>query len=138
MGNLAGLQRRVLPHRNSTKVKEIPAIFPKRTDLPVHYPSVWFGHSPPRVYKGGQRSETQAHSTSKGYSDPSVPRRLITESPVPGNLPTTYPDPLGPLPRVRVGGKHEEVRIDSPAGLQFHRLLVRPIDRSGGLHSSRN
>ena len=69
VGNVAGNQRRVLSHPNRTMVKEI---FPKWGDLPVHCPPIWFGHSPPRVYKSGQGSKT--HSTSKGYSDPSVPR----------------------------------------------------------------
>ena len=72
VGNLAELQQCVLSHPHPTKVKKIPAFFPKRTDLPVHCPPVWSGNSPPRVYKSGQGSE--AHSTSKGYSDPPVPR----------------------------------------------------------------
>ena len=54
---------------------------------------------------------------------------------MPGNLPTTYPDPLGALPAVRVGGKHEKVRIDPSAGLQFRRLPIQPVDRSGSTHS---
>ena len=52
-----------------------------------------------------------------------------------GNLPTTYPDPLGPLPAVRVGCKHEKVRTNPTTGLQFRRLPVRPGDRSGPTHS---
>ena len=50
---------------------------------------------------------------------------------MPGNLPTRYPDPLVPLPRVGLGGKLEEVRVDSSAGFQLRRLAVRPEDRSG-------
>ena len=50
---------------------------------------------------------------------------------MPGNLPTTYPDPLGPLPRVGLGGKHEEVGVDSSTGFQLRRLPVRPEDQSG-------
>ena len=34
----------------------------------------------------------------------------VVESPVPGNLPTTHPDSFGPLPAIRVGGKHEKIR----------------------------
>ena len=49
---------------------------------------------------------------------------------VPGNLPTTYPDPLGPVPRARVGSINEEVTTDTSAGFQFHRLPVHPIDWS--------
>ena len=56
---------------------------------------------------------------------------------MPGNLPTTYPDPLGPLPRVRVGSKHEEIRVDTTTGLQFRRLPVRPIDRLSPAHSGK-
>ena len=56
---------------------------------------------------------------------------------MPGNLPTTYPDPLGPLPRVRVGGKHEEIRVDSTTGLQFRRLPFRPFDRLCPPHSGK-
>ena len=52
-----------------------------------------------------------------------------------GNLPTTYPDPLGPLPTIRVGCKHKKIRTNPPTGLQFRRLPVQPGDRSGPTHS---
>ena len=113
----------------------MPAFLPKRADLSVHCPPVWVGHSSTRVHKSGQRSET--HSTGWGHPDPPVHRRLVTESPVPGNLPTTFPDPLGPLLRVRVGSKHEEIRVDTTTGLQFRRLPVRPSDRSSIAHSGK-
>ena len=74
------------------------------------------------IHQSGQAG--QADGSSKGYQDPPVPRRLVVESPLPGNLPTTYPDPLGPLPRVGLGSKHEEIRTDSSTGFQFHRLPV--------------
>ena len=96
VGNIAGLQRRILSHPNSTKVKEIPAFLSEGADFSVHCPPVWAGHRPTRVFKSGKRGET--HSTGKGYPDPPVPRQLVAESPVSGNLPTTYSDPLGPLP----------------------------------------
>ena len=47
-------------------------------------------------------------------------------SPFPGNLPLKYPDPLGPLLAVRVGGKYDQVRISSQTGFQFRRLPFRP------------
>ena len=47
----------------------------------------------------------------------------------------TYQGPLGPLPTVRVGSKHEKIRVQTPAGLQFCRLPIRPVDRSGPYHS---
>ena len=61
---------------------------------------------------------------------PPVPRRLVVESLVPGNLPTTYPDPLGSLPRVGLGSEHEEIGTDSSTGFQFRRLPVQAGDRS--------
>ena len=67
MGNLTGFQRCLLPHSNPSKVKKVSEILPKRSDLSVHCPSFWFGHSSLGVYKGGQGSE--AHSTGQGYLD---------------------------------------------------------------------
>ena len=119
MGDLAGLQRCLLPYPHSTEFEKVSEVLPKQV-----------GHS---FYKGGQGGKT--HSTSQGYPDAPVPRQLVTESPLPGNLPTIYPDPLGPLPTVRVGSKHKKIGIDSTAGLQFCRLLVRSVDRSGPTHS---
>ena len=102
----------------------------KRSDLSAHCSSFWFGHSSLGVYKGGQGS--QVHSTSQGYPDPPVPRRLVTESPLPGNLPTTYPDPLGPLLRVGLDSKYEEVRtkpqqIFNFVGYRFNLLTGRVL-----------
>ena len=54
---------------------------------------------------------------------------------MPGNLPTTYPDLLGSLPRVGLDGKHEKVRTDTSTSFQFRRLPVQPVDRSGFAHS---
>ena len=124
MGNLAGLQQCIFPHSDQPKVKKVSRVLPEQPNLPIHSSPFWFGHSSPRVYKGGQRSETDG--AGQGYLDPPVPRRLVAESPVPGNLPTRYPDPLGPLPKVRLGSQHEEISVGSPANFQFRRLPVRP------------
>ena len=56
-------------------------------------------------------------------------------SPFPGNLPTAYLDPLGPMSRAGLTGKHAKVGTGSPTGLQLRRLPVRPVDRSGLTHS---
>ena len=53
---------------------------------------------------------------------------------MPGNLPTKYPDPLGPLPRIRLGGQLGEVRTGTPASVQFRRLPVRSPDGTGSTH----
>ena len=110
-----------------TKVKEVSEVFPQWSNLPIHCSSIRVGHSPSRVYKDGQGDKV--NGPDLGYPDPPVPRQMVNESPVPGNLATTYPDPLGPVPRVRVGGQYEEVRVGPTTGLQFCRLPFRTIDR---------
>ena len=133
VGHFAGLQRRLLPHPHSPKIKKVSQVLPVSANFPVHSPAIRTGHSSPGVYQGGQRSET--HGSSEGYQDPPVPRRLVTESPFPGNLPTTYPDPLGPMSAVRLGSKYDQIRVSSQTGLQFCRLPVRPDHRPGSTHS---
>ena len=123
-GHVARLQRRLLPHPNCTKVKKVSQVLPVPTDFPVHSPAIRTGNSSPGVYQGGKRSET--YGSSEGYQDPPVPRRLVTESPFPGNLPTTYPDPLGPMSAVILGSIYDQIRVSSQTGLQFRRLLVLP------------
>ena len=133
VGHIAGFQQRILPYPNCPQVKKVSQVFPVPSNFSVHSPTIWVGHGSTRVHQGGQRSET--HGSSKGYQDPPVPRRLVTESPFARNLPTTYPDPLGPMSAVRLGSKHEQVRVSSQAGLQFCRLPVRPDHQAGASHS---
>ena len=90
------------------------------------------GHGSLGIYQGGQRGEIDG--SDKGYKNPPVPRRLVAQSPVPGNLPTKYPDPLGPVPRIRLGSQHEKVRTGTPASVQFRRLPVRSPDGTGFTH----
>ena len=72
-------------------------VFPVQSNFPIYSSSFLSGRSSPRVYQGGKGSET--YGSGKGYPDPPVPRRLVAESPVPGNLPTTYPDPPELIPQ---------------------------------------
>ena len=67
-----------------------------KINIPVHFPSLGFGNGPVGIHQSGQGG--QADGESQGYQDPPVPRRLVVESPVPGNLPITYPEPLGLMP----------------------------------------
>ena len=84
MGYFAGFQRRVFPCSHTSQIKEIPQIFPGQRDLSVHCPSFRPGHSSIGVYQSSQGSET--HGTNKGYQNPPVPRQLVSQSPVRGNL----------------------------------------------------
>ena len=93
--------------------------------MQVYCPSFRSGYSPSRIYQGSQGGETDG--TGTGYPDPPVPRRLVSQSPVPGNLPT--------VPRIKVGGKHEQIGTYTSTGFQFCRLPVRSTVRSGPTHS---
>ena len=46
-------------------------------------------------------------------------------------LPTRYPDPLGLLPKVRLGSQHEEIRVGSPANSTLYPVGSFP-HRTGG------
>ena len=133
MGHIAGLQRRLLPYPYSPHIEKVSQVLPVSSEFSVYSPSIWVGHGSTRVHQGGQGSK--ADGTSKGYKDPLVRRRLVIESPFAGNLPTTYPDPLGPMSKVRLGSKYDQVRVSSRTGLQFCRLPVRSDLRSGSTHS---
>ena len=120
VGHLAGFQRCLLPHPHWPKVKKVSQVLPVQSDFPFHSSPIRAGHCSAGVHEGDQIGET--NGSSKGYQNPPVPRRLVTMSPFPGNLPAEYPDPLGPLPAIRVGGKYDQVRISSQTGFQFRRL----------------
>ena len=133
MGHFAGLQRRLLPHSHCSDIQEVSKISPEQGQLPLYFPSLWSSNGPVGIHQSGQGGQT--NGSSKGYQDPPVPRRLVATSPFPGNLPTAYPDPLGPMSRAGLAGKHAEVRAGAPTGFQLRRLPVRPFDRSGFTHS---
>ena len=123
VGHFAGFQRRLFSHPHKPQVAKISRVPLKRSDLSVHSTSLWPVDGSVGVHKGGQGGKT--HGSIERYSDPPIPRRLITESPMPGNLPTSYADPFGPMPLSRLGSQH--VRAGSPTNLRLCRLSFRPI-----------
>ena len=54
---------------------------------------------------------------------------------MPGNVPTTYPDPFGPMSQSGLGGQHVQVGAGSPTGVQLCRLSFRPLSRPGQTHA---
>ena len=133
VGNVAGLQRRLFSHPHQSEITKVSQVFSGKESLSIHSPSFRARHSSTGIHQGGQGGETDGSGT--GYPDPPVPRRLVSQSPGPGNLPVTYPDPLGPVPRIRVGGKHGEIGTYTSTGFQFRRLPVRPAVRTSAAHS---
>ena len=133
VGNLEGLQRRLLSHPNQPTVLQVPPVLTREEGLSVHSSTVRASYGPARVYQSSQGGEIDG--TGTGYPDPPVPRRLVSQGPLPQDLPVTYPDPLGPAPRFRVAGKHDQIGAHSTTGVQFRRLPVRSPVRSGSTHS---
>ena len=125
VGHFAGFQRRLFSHSHKPQIAKISQVPHQRSDLSVHSTSLWPVDGSVGVHKGGQRGKT--HGSIAGYSNPPIPRQLVTESPMPGNLPTSYPDPFGPLPLPGLGGQHGQVRTGAPTNLRLCRLSFRPI-----------
>ena len=73
-----------------------------RSNLPVHGSAVWPSDSSVGVYKGCEGGKTDG--PGQGYKDPPVPRRLVASSPLSGDLFGPNPDPVGLVPKARVGG----------------------------------
>ena len=132
MGHVPGFQRRLLSYPHPSQIQKIPQVLFEQQGISVHSPSIRASHGYVGIYQGGKGGEIVG--SDKGYKNPPVPRRLVAQSPVPGNLPTKYPDPLGPLPRIRLGGQLGEVRTGTPASVQFRRLPVRSPDGTGSTH----
>ena len=112
---------------------EVLTIPSQQSNLPIHLPSFWPFDGSVGVHKGRQGG--QADGTILGYLNPPVPRRLVSASPLPGNVPTSYPDPLGPMSQPRLGGQHVKVGTVSPTGVQLCRLPFQPLSETGQTHT---
>ena len=104
VGHFVAFQRRLLLYPSKSKVAEVPEIPSQWSNLPVHRPSFWPFHGSIGVHEGRQGG--QIDGTVSRYPNPPVPRRLVSESSLPGNVPTSYPDPLGPMSQDRLGSQH--------------------------------
>ena len=127
VGHLAGFQRCLLSCSDKSKVAEVLEIPSQQPNLSVHCPTSV------GVHKGRQGGQT--YGTVSGYSNPPVPRRLVSESPLPRNLPMAYPDPFGPMSHSRLGSQYVKVRAGSPAGVQLCRLSFGPLAGPGKTHA---
>ena len=67
--------------------------------------------------------------------NPSVPRRLVSQSPMSGNLLSKYPDPFGPVPRAELGSESDQVIPNTSTSIQLCRLLFRLLYRPDEVHS---
>ena len=128
VGHFAGFQRRLLSCSNKSKVAEVLMIPSQQSDISIHRSTFWPVDGSVVVHQGRQGS--QVDGSGVGYSNPPIPRRLVTESPVPGNVPTTDPDPLGPMSRSRVDNQSFKVGTGSTTGFQLCRLSFQPLSRS--------
>ena len=129
----SGLQQYLISYSDKSKVTKVSKVPSEQSNISIHFPTFRPVNSSVGDHQG--RKGSQTHGSSEVYPNPPVPRRLVTHSPIPGNLPTTFPDPPGPLPRTGLGSKLEQVRTDSPTNVQLCRITFRPLSRSGQTHS---
>ena len=133
VGDIAGLQRRLLPHSNPCQLPKIPQVPLPEPVLPISGSSLWPVNSSNGVHLCSQRGKTNG-SVSR-YKDPPVPRRLVDSSPYQRILPPGNPVPPSPLPGVGLDGKPAKIRTGTPTSLRFCRLPVRPTQRIGQTYS---
>ena len=133
VGDIARLQRRLLPHPNSLHIPKIPQVPLSEPVVPVSGTSLWPVNSSHGVHWCGQRGQVNGSVT--GYKNPPVPRRLVDSSPYQRILPPGNPIPPSPLPGVGLDGKHAKIRTGTPTSLRLRRLPVRPTQRSSQTYS---
>ena len=133
VGDIARLQRRLLPHPNSLHIPKIPQVPLSEPVVPVSGTSLWPVNSSHGVHWCGQRGQVNGSVT--GYKNPPVPRRLVDSSPYQRILPPGNPVPPSPLPGVGLDGKHAKIRTGTPTSLRLRRLPVRPTQRSSQAYS---
>ena len=112
VGDIARLQRRLLPHPNSLHIPKIPQVPLSEPVVPVSGTSLWPVNSSHGVHWCGQRGQVNGSVT--GYKNPPVPRRLVDSSPYQRILPPGNPVPPSPLPGVGLDGKHAKIRTGTP------------------------
>ena len=72
--------------------------------------TVWSVHSTHGVYSSGKGG--QINYITKGYKNPTVPRRLIGQSQIPPNLSPAYTDSSSYMSGFRLIDKHGEIRAE--------------------------
>ena len=120
VGHIPGFQRRLLPCSHKPKVTEIPQVSSLWPNLLIHCPPFWPVHGSVGVHQGRQGG--QIDGTVPRYPDPPVPRRLVGEGSLSGNVQAAYPDSLGPMSQTRLDCQYDKVRTVSPTGVQLCRL----------------
>ena len=133
VGDIAGLQRRLLPHSNPCQLPKIPQVPLPEPVLPISGSSLWPVNSSNGVHLCSQRGKTNG-SVSR-YKDPPVPRRLVDSSPYQRILPPGNPVPPSPLPGVGLDCKYPKIRTGTPTSLRLRRLPVRPTQRISQAYS---
>ena len=129
MGDIAGFQRRLLPHSSSCKVPEISQVPFSKSVLSVQGPSLWPLHSSNGVHLCGQRG--QVNGSIPGYKDPPVPRRLVDSSPYQRILPPGHSIPPRPLPGVGLDSQPPKIRTRTQTDFRVCGLQVRSLPRTG-------
>ena len=82
VGQVHRFQGRLLPHTNTTPIKEISEISYSGQNIPIQSTTIWPVHSSLGVHCSEQRGQTDGFA--EGYKNPPVPRQMV----VPGQIQT--------------------------------------------------
>ena len=129
VGHLGRFQRCLLPYPNTGTVQEISQVSCPGSDIPIQsltFRSVHSTHGVHCISEGGE-----ADGRSQGYTNPPVPRRLVSTGQIIPYLPPTYSKSGGNVSSTRMAGEHRKIGTGAEASFQFCRLPVRPQVRPG-------
>ena len=104
-------------------LKEIPKILPQVSGVPVHFPPLWTGHSPPGLHNDCERGEADGpHQRSQ--TSP-IPGQLADQIPVLGGSPSEHSGSGRSNSVLGVDHKSGKVRTETYSGV-FVRGLRLP------------
>ena len=116
--HVPGFQRCLFSYPYESKVQKVPEVQCQQSDLSFKSSCLWPSNSSIGVHQSNEGSKT--FCSIKGYKNPPITSELAAQSSVSGNLETKHPDPLGPMPRPRLGSKLEQIGTYPSVGYHFH------------------
>ena len=111
---------RLPPHPHSSTLKEIPKILKQVSGVPIHFPPLWTGHSPPSLYNDCKRSKADG-LLQRSQTSP-IPGRLADQVPVSGGSPSEHSGSGRSNPVLGVDHKSGKFRTET-----YSRVFVRGL-----------
>ena len=113
---------RLPAHPHPPKLKEIPKVLLQGSGVPVHFPPVRIGHSPPGLYNDRKGSET--NGPLKRTQNSPIPGRLADQVPVSGGSPSKHTGGGRPNSVLGVDNKSGKIRTETYSGVFVRGLRI--------------